>query len=54
MKRKFREGDLVTVKHIGGCRIIRIEKQPDGSKSYLLKKGSVLFTANDAQMNADA
>ena len=53
MKRTFREGDLVTVKHIGGCRILKIEKQPDGSKSYLLKKGIVLFTVNDTQMNAD-
>ena len=50
MKKTFREGDLVTVKHIGGCRIIKIEMQPDGTRSYLLKNGSMLFAANDAQM----
>ena len=50
MKRTFREGDLVTVKHIGGCRIIKIEQQPDGSKSYLLKKGATLFAVNEMQL----
>lgn len=42
----------MTVRHIGGCRIVKIEKQPDGSLSYLLKKGSALFSANELQMNA--
>lgn len=42
-------GDLVNVKHIGGCRIVRIEKQPDGNTCYLLKKGSRLFTVNSIE-----
>lgn len=49
----FKVGDLVTVKHIGGCRIIKIETQPNGEISYLLKKGAALFSATIAQMIAN-
>ena len=47
MKCNFKIGELVKLKHIGGCRIIKIEKQPDGSTCYLLKKGMRLFTASE-------
>lgn len=50
MNKNFRVGDLVSVKHIGGCRIIRIEQQPDGSVCYLLKKGATLFAVNEMQL----
>ena len=46
MQNKYRNGDLVNVKHIGGCRIVKIEKQPDGTMCYLLKKGAKLFAVN--------
>lgn len=42
-------GDLVNVKHVGICRIIRIEHLPDGQICYLLKKGSRLFTVNSIE-----
>lgn len=44
-------GDLVKLDNIGTCRIIKIEKLPDGRVCYLLKKGKMLLTVDALTVN---
>lgn len=44
--------DFVKVDNVGTCRIVKIEKLPDGRVCYLLKKGNMLFTADSSQVKS--